>query len=204
MKYPCTGVILAGGMNTRFSGNAKGLLRIGEKRIIDYIYGMFTELFDEIILVTNEPLLYLDWNALIAIDLFPIRSSLTGIHTGLYYASQPHAFFAACDTPFLNKQVVETILNKIDAKADAFIPQLSVGLEPLCAAYARKSLPRIERHLSRKLLKIQRVFKKERIKIIPEKLLRKKDPDLISFFNINTPADLDTAQKLYLKYHSKC
>ena len=196
MKYPCTGVILAGGMNTRFSGKAKALIRLGEKKIVDYIYEIFTELFDEIILVANEPLDYLEWDALIAGDLFPIRSSLTGIHTGLYYASHPHAFFTACDTPFLKKEVIETILDKIDPGADAFIPQLSVGLEPLCAAYARRSLPRIERHLAQKLFKIQRVFKKNRIKKIPEKLLRQKDPDLISFFNINTPDDLEKAKGL--------
>lgn len=196
MKHPCSGVILAGGMNTRFSGNAKALIRLGEKRIVDYIYDIFSQLFDEIILVANEPLDYLEWNALIVKDLFPERSSLTGIHTGLFYASHPYAFFTACDTPFLKKGVVETIINQIDPQAEAFIPQLSVGLEPLCAVYARTSLPRIERHLAQQLFKIQWVFKKERLKKIPEELLRRVDPDLMSFFNINTPADLEKAKAL--------
>ncbi len=196
MKHPCSGVILAGGMNTRFSGNAKALIRLGEKRIIDYIYDIFSQLFDEIVLVANEPLDYLEWNALIVKDLFPERSSLTGIHTGLFYASHPYAFFTACDTPFLKKEIVETIINQIDPQAEAFIPQLSVGLEPLCAVYARTSLPRIERHLAQQLFKIQWVFKKDRLKKIPEELLRRFDPDLMSFFNINTPADLEKAKAL--------
>lgn len=196
MKYHCTGVILAGGMSTRFSGKAKALIRLGQKRILDYIYDTFSDLFDEIILVANEPLEYLRWDALIAPDIFPYRSSLTGIHTGLFYASQPYAFFTACDTPFLKKEVIQTILNNIDSQAEAIIPQLSVGLEPLCAAYARSSLPRIEHHLERQLFKIQWVFKKHRIKKISESLLIEKDPDLISFFNINTPIDLEKAKTL--------
>jgi molybdenum cofactor guanylyltransferase len=196
MKYSCTGVILAGGMNSRFSGKDKALIRVGNRRIFDYILNIFNDLFDEIILVTNTPASYLKWDVHIVTDLFPIRSSLTGIHAGLFYASHPHAFFTACDTPFLKKELIETILKKIDSSADAFIPEISAGLEPLCAVYAKKCLPRIELHLAQDKLKIQRVFKKGRVKKIPEKTLRKYDPDLVSFFNINSPEDLQKAEAL--------
>lgn len=196
MNFPCTGVILAGGMNTRFSGKDKALVRLGEKRIIDYIYDVFSELFDEIILVSNHPLQFLDLDVLIVKDLFALRSSLTGIHTGLFYASRPNAFFTACDTPFLKREVIETVLNKIDPDVEAIIPELSVGLEPLCAVYARKSLPRIERQLAKNSFKIQLAFKKSRIKTVSEKHFRKNDPELMSFFNINSPEDLDRANRL--------
>lgn len=200
MKYSCTGVILAGGMNTRFSGKDKALLRVGGRRILDYILDIFNDFFDEIILVTNKPTPYLKWDIHIVTDLFPIRSSLTGIHAGLFYASHPHAFFTACDTPFLKKELIETILKKIDPSADAFIPEISAGLEPLCAVYAKKCLSRIEQHLAQDKLKIQRVFKNGRIKKIPEKTLRKNDPDLVSFFNINTPEDLQKAEAMRVRF----
>ena len=200
MKYSCTGVILAGGMNTRFSGKDKALIRVGGRRILDCILDIFNDFFDEIILVTNNPTPYLKWDLHIVADLFPIRSSLTGIHAGLFYASHPHAFFTACDTPFLKKERIETILKKIDSSADAFIPEISVGLEPLCAVYAKKCLSRIEQHLAQDKLKIQRVFKNGRIKKIPEKTLRKSDPDLVSFFNINTPEDLQKAEALIARF----
>jgi hypothetical protein len=38
-----------------------------------------------------------------------------------------------------------------------------------------------------------------RIKKLPEKMLRQHDPDLISFYNINTPEDLATAQDMLAK-----
>ena len=39
-------------------------------------------------------------------------------------------------------------------------------------------------------------FRRSRIKTIPENVLRAKDPDLLSFFNINTPEDLMRADEM--------
>ena len=196
MKSPCSGVILAGGLNTRFSGQDKALVSVGRKRILDRIYEVFIQLFDEIFLVSNNPVHYLEWDLNIVSDLYPLRSSLTGIHAGLFYASNPYVFFIACDTPFLKKELIEAITDRIEPGYDAIIPETSAGLEPLCAVYAKRCLNRIEQHLAREMLKIQLVFKKNRIKKIPENLLREKDPDLISFMNINTPEDLENAETL--------
>lgn len=197
MKFSCTGVILAGGRNSRFSGKNKAFIRVGGKRIIDCIYAIFQDLFEETILVTNDPLQYLEWDCKIVTDLFPIRSSLTGIHTGLFYAATDNTFFTACDTPFLKKEVVETIVARIETDADVIIPETSAGLEPLCAVYSKKCLKPVENQLAQQKLKIQGFFQKVRIKKIPENIFLEKDPDLISFFNINTPEDMARAEKIY-------
>lgn len=196
MKFPCTGVILAGGMNTRFSGQDKAFLSVGGKRIIDHLYCIFNALFDDIILVTNDPYKYLAWDINIVTDLFHVRSSLTGIHAGLFYTLNPFVFFAACDTPFLKRELVETIVNSIEQDVDIVIPETKAGLEPLCAVYSKECLKPVEQHLIHKKLKVQQLFQKRRVKKIPEKILRENDPDLISFFNINTPEDLDKANKM--------
>lgn len=187
---------MAGGLSTRFSGQEKALIPVGRKRILDRIYKVFIQLFDEIFLVSNNPVHYLEWDLNIVSDLYPVRSSLTGIHAGLFYASNPHVFFAACDTPFLQKELIKTIIDSIEPGFDAIMPETSAGLEPLCAVYAKRCLNRIEQHLALEMLKIQLVIKNNRIKKIPEKLLREKDPDLISFMNINTPEDLEKAEAL--------
>ena len=70
MKFPCTGVILAGGMNTRFFGQDKAFLSIGGKRIIDHLYSIFNDLFEDIILVTNDPHKYLEWDINIVTDIY--------------------------------------------------------------------------------------------------------------------------------------
>ena len=195
-KFPCTGVILSGGLATRFDGTEKALLRVGGVRILDRIYDIYSELFEEIILVTNSPQKFLEWDLLIVSDLFPIRSSLTGIHAGLFYMTNPFAFISACDTPFLKKEMVETIIGKIEPQIDIVMPETSAGLEPLCAAYSKRCLNSAQHHLEQKKLKIIKAFRKSRIKTISEKVLCAIDPDLRSFFNINTADDLQRAEEM--------
>ena len=196
MKIPCTGVILSGGLATRYDGTEKALLRVGGIRLLDRIYDIYTELFEEIILVTNSPQKFLEWDLLIVPDLFPIRSSLTGIHAGLFFMTTPFAFISACDTPFLKKEVVETVIANIEPEIDIVIPETSAGLEPLCAAYSKRCLQPAQQHLEQEKLKIIKTFRKNRIKTISEKVLRKEDPDLLSFFNINSPDDLKRAEEM--------
>jgi len=196
MKYPCTGVILAGGLNSRFSGRNKALLEIGGKRILDRICDLFRELFAEIILVTNDPFSCADRDLLIVTDLFPVRSSLTGIHTGLFSATQEHVFFTACDAPFLKKEVVQTVLDHIDNRFDVTVPETAAGFEPLCAVYSKNCLDAVSRHLSREEYKIRLLFRRLRVRTVGEKILREKDPDLLSFFNVNTPEDWEKAVRL--------
>jgi len=186
----CSGVILAGGMSTRFNGRDKAMIEINGKRILDHILAVYSEIFSEIILVTNTPQAYLDWNMLMVTDLFPVRSSLTGIHAGLFYASRPYVFVSACDAPFIQQELVHLLVSQARPGADAVMPETSKGLEPLCAVYSKPCLKNVEAHIRQGKLKIQQVFHKSRINRISEARLRKTDPDLHSFININTPEDL--------------
>ncbi len=196
MRYPYTGVILAGGMNSRFSGANKAFIRVGGRRILDRIYDLFQALFEEIVLVTNDPLAYLEWDAAITTDLFPVRSSLTGLHAGLFAATRPFAFFTACDTPFLSPDLVAAILDRVEDRFDLVVPRTSAGFEPLCAAYSRRCLAPAADRLSRNRFKIMEAFKRARTRTVSEKVLREADPELRSFFNINTPAHLAQAEAM--------
>jgi len=192
----CTGVILAGGQNKRFAGTDKAFERVGESSIFEHIYGIFRELFDQILLVTNHPEKFMAWDIPSAADLFNFRSSLTGLHTGLFYTSTPYAFFAACDTPFLKKEMIQAVLSAVEPNLDIVVPQTELGFEPLCAAYSRRCLKPVQIQLEKKQFQIQRLFKAMRTQKILEPHLREIDPDLISFFNINTPEDLEQARQM--------
>jgi len=196
----CTGVILAGGLNKRFSGKNKAFIHFGNRRVIDNIYDVFRSVFDEIILVTNQPLSYLEWNVNIVTDIYPVRSSLTGIQAGLFYARTPFIFVTACDTPFLKKEMVEMIVSHIDPRAAVVIPETVKGTEQLCAAYSKTCLSLMERQIKEKKFQIKKIFEKIRVKKIPENRLRQADPELVSFFNINTEADYSKARK-WLEQH---
>ncbi|MCP3922570.1 MAG: molybdenum cofactor guanylyltransferase [Desulfobacterales bacterium] len=194
--YQCTGVILAGGENKRLPGIHKGFIEVSGVRIIDHILTLFNKLFDEIIIVTNTPHLYTDVDAIVVSDIIKVRSSLAGIHAGLFYSSNPNIFVSACDTPFLSEDLVVKVLKSMDPSKTVIVPEVKLGLEPLCAVYSKKCISHIERNIKEGRLSIRSFFTKNRTKKIPESVLRKEDKDLRSFFNINTEEDLKTAREI--------
>ena len=194
MTLPCTAVILAGGLNTRFGGINKAFLEVGGRRILDRLMDLCAGRFEAVIIVTNDPVAYLEWDCTLTADFFPVRSSLTGIHAGLFCAPTEHAFVMACDTPFLTGAVVETILDRLTPETDVVVPQTAAGFEPLCAIYSRRCLQPMARGIAAGRFQIRRIFRKVRLRTVSEQRLREVDPDLISFFNINTPEDLARAE----------
>ncbi len=196
MNAACTGVILAGGQNKRFGGQNKAFIRVGGRRIVDRQLDTFRRLFGQVVLVTNDPAAYMDVDALIVSDHYPDRSSLNGLHAGLFAASQEYAFFSACDAPFARPNLIRCVLDRIDPKADIVMPSTQAGFEPMFAVYRKTCLPAMTHQLEQGLLKIQGLFRKVRVKTVDEAELRRTDPELISFFNINTPEDLKRAEKI--------
>jgi molybdopterin-guanine dinucleotide biosynthesis protein A len=197
MAIPCSGVILAGGQSKRLGGQNKAFIQIGGRRIIDRQLDVYRRLFDQIILVTNDPVAYLDVDALIVSDHYAQRSSLNGLHAGLFAAAHDYVFCTACDTPFVNDALIACLLKQIDPKAYIIIPSTDAGFEPMFAVYKKTCLPAMVWQLERELLKIQGLFRKLRIKTVAEAELRAIDPELLSFFNVNTPEDLVLAENLH-------
>ena len=195
-QQTCTGIILAGGESKRLNSVEKSNLLVGNKRIIERMMTVFEKLFSEIILVSNHPTTYLEWNAIVVKDIYTKRSSLTGVHSGLFYTRTDHAFIAACDTPFLKMDLIKTIVQHADRGIDVVLPRTVNGVEPLCAVYSRRCLQTVQNSLERNNLKISNLFSKLKVKEIPEAVLRKTDPGLVSFFNINTPDDLEKANRM--------
>ncbi|QTA80714.1 Molbdopterin-guanine dinucleotide biosynthesis protein A [Desulfonema limicola] len=193
---PCSAVILSGGLNSRMGGNNKAFLNIGGTLIIDRILNTLEQIFSDIILVTRQPKLYEKWNIRVVEDLFDVRSSLTGIHAGLVNASQEHAFFVACDTPFLKKELVKTLLNHLEPDLDIIVPVIEDHYEPLCAIYSKQCIPFIEEQLQTDKLKIINLFDNVKVKTLEKEILTKHDPELISFFNVNTPQALEKSRSL--------
>jgi molybdopterin-guanine dinucleotide biosynthesis protein A len=194
MNQNCTGVILAGGRNLRLPGIRKAFHDIQGRRVIDRIYAIFSRLFGRVILVTNDPVVFAGWDALIVSDIDPSRCSLAGIHAGLFYADTPWCFVTACDIPFLQEDLVRLLLSRIRPGIDVILPETGGGVEPMLAAYSRECLPSIEKNLASGTFMIKRFFRKNRVDIVPLEAVKKVDPGMHSFFNINTPEDLEAAR----------
>ncbi len=193
IRSPCAGVVLAGGLNSRFGGREKALIPLAGKAMIDHIIQAFDDLFDEILIVSNQPRNHADRDATIVSDLLDARSSLTGIHAALFYSRCDDVFICACDTPLVKTALIAALLDARQPGIDVVVPQTPAGLEPLCAVYARRCLEPIENRLKRRDYRIRRFFDRVRVKQVSEKRLRRVDPELLSFKNVNTPEDLAEA-----------
>ncbi|MCG8531371.1 MAG: nucleotidyltransferase family protein, partial [Desulfovibrionales bacterium] len=84
MKLNCTGVILAGGTNSRLPGPKKTFHRVGGQTMLERVYTLFTKLFDEIILVINEPKDFIHLDIEMVTDIIPCRCAQAGLHAGLF------------------------------------------------------------------------------------------------------------------------
>lgn len=196
IPYPCAGIILAGGQNRRMQGKNKALLTVGRLSIIERQIRLFEELFQEVILVSHHPLDFASWDGLIVGDILPHRGSLIGVHAGLFYARSERAFIAACDMPFIKPELVRLLVEEGGPQWDVVVPVTADGYQPLFAVYSKRCLQVIEDQVQQGAMKISRLYGRVKVKKIPEERLREVDPELISFFNINTDEDWQRSQSL--------
>jgi molybdopterin-guanine dinucleotide biosynthesis protein A len=190
-----TGVILSGGKNRRMGEN-KAFLKMGEERLIDRTVRLFHRVFREVIIVTTRPLDYIDQDATIVTDILPEKGALGGLYTGLFYATDEHAFIAACDMPFLNTAFMEYMVLQANEGYDIVVPAPPDGLQPLHAIYTRRCLPAIRSRLDRNRLQIKGFYPGHHILEISPEILDTFDPKERMFLNVNTPEDLQTLSSI--------
>ncbi len=131
------------------------------------------------------------------IDEYPGKGSLGGIYTGLAAAPTDWSVFCACDMPFPSPRLYSALLSNRDMN-DAVVPVVDGRPEPIHAAYSRACLEPIRAKLAAGRLKISGFFEDVRVCYFTEDRVREIDPDLLSFFNINTQDDLDKANRIAL------
>jgi molybdopterin-guanine dinucleotide biosynthesis protein A len=88
------------------------------------------------------------------------------------------------------------LVNKIDNLSDIVVPASGTYFQPLCAVYSKRTIPYIEGSLSKGDIKTDRIYEKLRVKKVPYISLQTVDPELESFFNVNTPEDLESAKTI--------
>ena len=191
---PVTGIILAGGHCTRISTN-KALLPLGDRPIIVDIVDTLTSIFHDIILVTNRPEDYDFTDVQKVQDIIPGKGPLGGLYTGLSVSRTQYNFVVACDMPFLNSDLIGHMLIGCE-KFDVVVPQLSDGLEPLHAIYSKSCLEPIQNRLHAGDLKLQSFFGSVRTKYIQQEEIKRFDPELRTFFNINYREDYQKVKRL--------
>ena len=193
-----SGIVLAGGQSRRL-GRDKAVELLGGqpmiRRVLERVAGLTSE---NIVVVADEargttlPLLE---DTMVAVDVHPGMGSLGGIFSGLAAAGNEWAIVAACDMPFLNADLLGYLLSLREG-ADVVAPVVAGRPEPTHALYSRECLPFIEERLRAEELKITGFYGRVRVRYVEERDILRFDPELLSFFNVNSPQDLERALAL--------
>jgi len=185
---------LAGGEGKRL-GADKAFLRIGGRVLIEGIVEKTARIGDEVIIVTNSPQRYGHLEVRVVGDVYPGKGALGGIYSGLKAARNHHSLVVACDMPFLDLRLLRYMI-LLSPGQDVVIPRVGGLTEPLHAIYSKQCLQPIERVLAAGGLKIIDFFREVRVCYVEEQEIKLFDSQCLSFFNINTLADLEKARSL--------
>jgi molybdopterin-guanine dinucleotide biosynthesis protein A len=128
-------------------------------------------------------------------DAFPQGGSLVAIYSGLLAARGDLALVVGCDMPFLSTPLLERIVH-LSRGFDVAVPRVGPHLEALHAAYRRSCLPVMEERIRAGRLKIIDFYPLVSVREVAESEMRDVDSELLSFVNVNTPADLKRARAI--------
>jgi len=194
-----SGAILSGGQSSRM-GQEKGLVRLGGEPLIRHVARALANVADEIVVAVakgraEEYVRVLDGDFVLAEDREADVGPLEGLITALSSARGDYVLVSPCDTPFLRTAVCEATASRAEGK-DGAVPIIRGYQEPLHAVYRRTTaLKAFEEALSRGKRRPADGYGALELARVPEEVLRALDPQLESFWNLNTPEDLLQAEE---------
>ncbi len=207
MYKDITGIILSGGKSTRMGVN-KSFLELGGKTVIEQTIDMMKSLFERVILITNEPDLYKEFDVDVFTDIYTYKGPLAGIHSGLINSTTEKNFIISCDMPLVTEDIIEFI---IDYPCDRFIKITRADgfVQQLCGYYSKSCLPAVEEIFANSLEEETRHKEQKKRKCNVLKLVESIDGCIIdiekeyaeykegSFLNMNRPEEYEQILSMF-------
>lgn len=196
-------IILAGGFSKRF-GRDKGLVKLKGKSLVMYLLEKVAKVVDEKVIVVGSKaqrdvfLPLFEHAADVIVDKYDGNGPLVGALTGFENVQSEYSILLPCDTPFLSSEIATLLLDCCIGRS-AVIPRWPNGwIEPLQAAYETKSaIIATKKALEQGKMDVRSMIDYLRgIRYISTLTLQKLDPELLTFLNINTLADLRKAESM--------
>ena len=191
-------IVLAGGRSSRM-GRPKAALDFGGVPILTRIVSELKRRFAEVVVVAapeSEDSLQIDIPAIKVVrDETAYQGPLDALRRALDAVTNEIAFACSCDLPLLDSDVAAAIVAML-GDFDAAIPIVGEKLQPLHAAYRKgcaSALAALAVQGERRLIEIADAVNSRRIS---ENDLLVLDPQLHSFFNVNTLDDYQRALKI--------
>ncbi|MFI5397287.1 MAG: molybdenum cofactor guanylyltransferase [Candidatus Binatia bacterium] len=182
------GVILAGGKNSRMGGADKAFLTVDGQTIFQRTLGLLQRCFPQVVVVSNRPEKYAQFDVEVTRDEFLGHGPLAGIHAGLRLVRYPYVFVVACDMPFLRVEPIGFLIDRIEGQ-DAVVPWWDGDIEPLHAVYATALRDWMGAALRGGARAIREFLPTIEVNYIPEAVMRRVQGADESFRNVNTPEE---------------
>lgn len=197
---PVAGVIIAGGRSLRM-GRDKLMLPIEGVPLLERVAQALAEVAGELILALRpgqpQPTLRTALALRVVRDPAPNLGPLGGLLAALSTGAAGHYLAVAGDMPLLQPALLGTLLDT--ARQDdvqALVPLADGEPEPLCAVYRQDCLPTMETLAAEGGRSLRELLARLRVRFVPATELRRFDPDLRSFLNVNREGDLERARTL--------
>jgi molybdopterin-guanine dinucleotide biosynthesis protein A len=196
-------IVLAGGFSSRF-GQDKGVLELANKPLIKHVVDAVSSVVDETIVVANSQERGTQYTKVMTagvqfvVDVCESRSPLIGALTGFGVAHGKYSLLLPFDTPFVSKEVVSLLFELCLNRAAAIPRWPNENIEPLHAVYQTEpALEAAKTAVAEGKLNVRAMIEKLRgVRYVSTLVIQQLDPELRTFFNINTPADLKKAMAM--------
>ena len=188
-------IVLAGGQSIRL-GREKIWEPVGGEPMLGRVARRLAGAFDRVIVVgRTERLPPLPASVAVCADELPGYGPLGGIWSALGRIEGERAFVVACDMPFVRPELAQ-VLFQAGELAPVVLPLVGGMVEPLHAVYAASCRPLILAALASGQRSLGSFLRKAEVLLVDEESLRALDPELLSFFNLNTEEDVRLARAL--------
>ncbi len=199
------GYVLAGGASSRF-GRDKAFVRLGAIPLLLQIAQLAQTCTSEVVVVASaQKYADLDGNLEIIEDGWPGEGPLGGIITALQHTaatdrSAEWNLILSCDMPFLTAEWLKFLVDRARASApetQVILPHSAHGPEPLCACYRTNAAESLKDVFDRGVRKVTQALKQVRTEVLDDSVWKRFDSAGRLFWNMNTPADFEEAQRLW-------
>jgi molybdopterin-guanine dinucleotide biosynthesis protein A len=189
--------IMAGGKSSRMGQN-KSFVTLNGRALIEHVLERARKVaHDDCFIVTNTPEQYAYLGLPMVADHVPDSGSLGGIYTAIAAAAHETVLVVATDMPFVNTALLDHLVQVAQQQAvDVVVPRVDGYPEGLCAVYRKTCLLPIRERIDAGRLKVIGFYEDVRVYYVDPPEYTRFDPQGLSFMNINTPEELQQAQRI--------
>lgn len=192
-----SGIILAGGVSSRLGEN-KALIQVEGEPLIKRVIRKLRPLVAEIVLVTNAPQSLSFLELPMVQDIYQGVGALGGLHAGLGAICTEYGLVVGCDMPFLNADLMRYMISKRHGY-DVVMPRVGKYFEPLHTIYAQRCRHAFEQNILAGQRRVFGACSDMHIRYITEDQVARYDPEHLSFFNVNTPQDMQQMRAILIR-----